>query len=378
MLEPPRLEPPRYDEQAGPDEVMVRYPPTPPPEVPSSGQGRSLLWKGPASGLRSCPARHPLLAAASEARTATRQGRGRGHFLAHVLAPARRGRSLAHASATVAEMQPPALQAGRSRSRPLVVVTAGGRGGTGRTTLALEVATSLALAADGPARRVLLVDADPFQPDLDLRLGAAGVAAAWPSNASLDQILQQLPELADKRVSLESLLWVDRESGVRALFAAGRFAEVGREHLDYLYTNMVAPTFDAIVVDAGHLLEVPTGRMQEPAAFWLGLASTILIPLRPTASHVRSAVNGISVLERMGIEVQICRLIMGVEKSETAAAAHWQGQLGDLVVLRWPWIADLARKSASMHRSLSVTDQRFAAKIAGLLPALMASRSFER
>ena len=326
MLEPPRLEPPRYDEQAGPDEVMVRYPPTPPPEVPSSGQGRSLLWKGPASGLRSCPARHPLLAAASEARTATRQGRGRGHFLAHVLAPARRGRSLAHASATVAEMQPPALQAGRSRSRPLVVVTAGGRGGAGRTTLALEVATSLALAADGPARRVLLVDADPFQPDLDLRLGAAGVAAAWPSNASLDQILQQLPELADKRVSLESLLWVDRESGVRALFAAGRFAEVGREHLDYLYTNMVAPTFDAIVVDAGHLLEVPNRTdartrciLARTCQHHLGSATPDCLPCR------RSAVNGISVLERMGIEVQICRLIMGVEKSETAAAAHWQG-----------------------------------------------------
>jgi MinD-like ATPase involved in chromosome partitioning or flagellar assembly len=258
------------------------------------------------------------------------------------------------------------------------VVTAGGRGGTGRTTLALEVATTLALAADGAGWRVLLVDGDPFQPDLDVKLGAAGLARALAPNASIDQVLQRLPELADKRVSLESLLWLDRESGVRALFAARCFSEVGREHLDYLYTNMVAPAFDAIVVDAGQLLEMPSGRMQEPAAFWLGLASTILVPLRPTASHVRSAVDGISVLERMGIEVQICRLIMGVEKSEVAAAAHWQGQLGEFVVLRWPWIADVARKSAPLHRSLSMTDQRFAANIAALLPELTASRSVER
>jgi hypothetical protein len=234
------------------------------------------------------------------------------------------------------------------------------------------------LAADGAAWRVLLVDADPFQPDLDLKLGAAGMASAWTPNASIDQILQQLPELADKRVSLDSLLWVDRESGVRALFAARRFVEVGREHLDYLYTNMVAPTFDAIVVDAGHLLDIPSGRIQEPAAFWLGLASTILVPLRPTASHVRAAVNGVSVLERMGIEVQRCRLIMGVEKSEIAAAADWQGQLGDFVVLRWPWTTDVARKSASLHRSLSATDQRFAASIAALLPEVTATRSCER
>jgi hypothetical protein len=131
------------------------------------------------------------------------------------------------------------------------------------------------------------------------------------------------------------------------------------------------------VVDAGPLLDTSSGQKQDPAAFWLGLAGTILIPLRPTDSHARAAVNGLSLLERTGIEVQRCRLIMGVDKSEVGAAAHWQSLLSDFVVLRWPWVADVARKSASQHRSLSATDQRFSASIAALLPELTTTRHFE-
>jgi hypothetical protein len=132
------------------------------------------------------------------------------------------------------------------------------------------------------------------------------------------------------------------------------------------------------VVDAGYLLDTGSGPMLQSATFWLGLASTILIPLRPTDSHARAAVEALSVLERMGFEVEKSRLIMGVEKSEVAAAAHWQSQLSEFVVLIWPWVADVARKAASIHRSLSATDQRFSASIAALLPELTTTRHFER
>jgi hypothetical protein len=197
-------------------------------------------------------------------------------------------------------------------------------------------------------------------------------------NARIDRLLRHLPELADKRVSLDSLLWIDRQSGVRALFAPQRPGEIGREHLDYLYNYMVAPAFDAIVVDAGQLLDSSIGSLEEPVVFWLGLADTILIPLRPTDSHARAAVTGVSLLERMGIQAERCRLIMGVDKAEASAAAQWQRELSDFVVLRWPWVADVAQKATAIHRALSTTDKRFAASIASLLPDLAATRRFGR
>jgi hypothetical protein len=236
----------------------------------------------------------------------------------------------------------------------------------------------MAMATADTAVRVLLVDADPFQPDLELKLGAAGMTSAWGPNASIDRILQQLPELADRRVSLDSLLWVNRESGVRALFAPRNLDHIGREHLDYLYTYLVAPAFDAIVVDAGNLANSSTRSMPQPPAFWLGLADTILIPLRPTESHARAAVTGVGVLERMGIDVQRCRLMMGVAKFESAAAAQWQAQLNEFVVLRWPWVADVDRKATPFHRALSATDKQFAASLASLLPELTAARHTKR
>jgi|GEM_PF-4621773 len=174
------------------------------------------------------------------------------------------------------------------------------------------------------------------------------------------------------------MLWVSGESGVRALFAPRHVEHVGREHLDYLYTYLLAPAFDAIVVDAGNLLDTSSQLVPQSVVFWLGLADTILIPVRPTESHARAAVTGVGVLERMGIDVQKCRLMMGVARSEGAAAAQWQAQLGDFVVLRWPWVAEVARKAAPLYRTLSATDKQFAASLASLLPELTAARHMRR
>jgi Mrp family chromosome partitioning ATPase len=373
------LELPRYDEATACDLGLEQPLPSPPPEVPASSRSKSLSWQAPGNEqLRAFPARHPLLAIASTSVGAISQPRRRGHFLTRFLEPMRRGRSSAPAAVAFAEGEGQPTEGRRSRGDPWVIVAVGGRGGTGRTTLAHEVATAIAMAADGTAGRVLLVDADPFQPDLELKLGAAAVDSAWGPNASIDRVLQQLPELAEKRVSLDSLLWVNRESGVRALFAARHLEQVGREHLDYLYTYLVAPAFDAIVVDAGNLLDTSRGSMPQPVVFWLGLADTILIPLRPTESHSRAAVAGVDVVGQMGIDVQRCRLMMGVARSEVAEAAHWQTQLSEFVVLRWPWVTDVARKATPLHSSLSAIDKQFGASLASLVPDLVAARHIQR
>jgi MinD-like ATPase involved in chromosome partitioning or flagellar assembly len=373
------LEQPRYEEWGATDGASKRSLPCPPPEVPASGRSASLIWQPPDNAeRRAFPARHPLLAIASTPTRKISQPRPHGHFLIHVLEPILHSRSRAQPAPVFAEDGRRSPEGKRSQGDPLVIVAAGGRGGTGRTTLANEVASAMAGASDGSAWRVLLVDADPFQPDLELKLGASDVDSAWGSSAGIDRILQQLPELADQRVSLDSLLWVGRESGVRALFAPRHVDRVGREHLDYLYTYLVTPAFDAVVVDVGNLLDCSGTSMPQPVVFWLGLADTILIPLRPTESHARAAVTGVGVLGRMGIDVQRCRLIMGVARSEAAEAVQWQAQLSEFVVLRWPWVADVARKATSSHRTLSAIDRHFAASLASLLPDLTAARHFKR
>jgi Flp pilus assembly CpaE family ATPase len=218
---------------------------------------------------------------------------------------------------------------------------------------------------------VLLVDADPIHPDLDLVVGAAELGSDRSPNARLDQVLLRLPELAEKRAQLDDLLWADSHSRVKALLAPERAGEIGREQLDYLYTYMLAPAFDAIVVDAGPLQDPLSG----PAEFWLGLADAILIPLRVSASHARSAVRTISLLEELGIASDRCRLVMGVDRSESSRAAQLQKSLDQFVVARWPWSAEVAARATAAGRPRVETDPRLAQALTALIWSLMAPQT---
>ncbi|MGH7666657.1 MAG: hypothetical protein ACREN1_05005 [Candidatus Dormibacteria bacterium] len=220
--------------------------------------------------------------------------------------------------------------------------------------------------ARGGAHRVLLVDADPLHPDLDLRLGAADWDGDRCPSARLDRVLLQLPELSDQRVSIDSLLWVAPNAGVRALLAPARSEEIGREHLDYLYTYVLAPAFDAVVVDGGPLVEA-SGAAAGLTGFWLGLASSVLVPCRPTASGARAAIESLELLQRLGVAESGCRLILGADRAESRSAARLQRRLVDFEVLRWPWSTELARRAAARQRPLGELDRRFADAIAGLV-----------
>jgi len=347
----------------------------PPPEVHASGNGSTLLWRAPsATRPRTELARHPLLCIAAGSSASPGLPRSRVPWPPRFLVTLLRARAGSPASVATRGTGEPAAESRVQRGHPVVVVVAGGSGGTGRTTLAVEVATALAAAVPGGARRVLLVDADAVHPDLDLKLGIADLDSDRCPNARIDRLLLQLPELADKRVHLDSLLWVDPQSGVRALLAPERAVEIGREQLDYLYTYIVAPAFDAIVVDAGPAVDIPTGPLAGSAAFWLALADAILVPLRPTLSNARSAMEGIRLFDRTGVPMERCRLVMGVDRAEASTAAIWQRRLSEFVVVRWPWAGDLARQASLAHRPLSACDRRFAQSIASLLPDLAAVR----
>jgi MinD-like ATPase involved in chromosome partitioning or flagellar assembly len=260
------------------------------------------------------------------------------------------------------------------RGQPAVIVVGGGRGGSGRTTLAVEIATALAANSRGVAPRVLLIDADPVHSDLDIKMGAAGLDSDRCPGARVDRVLLQLQELADRRVHIDSVLWVHPGSGVRALLAPERAAEIGREHLDYLYTYILAPAFDAIVVDAGPTVPVPARQSSGPAAFWLTMADSVVVPLRPTLSDARSAVQALRAFDRLGVPRQRCRLLMGVGSAESSSAAMCERWLSEFVVVRWPWAPEVAYRAGVAQRSLADCDRRIRQTVASLLPDLVASR----
>ncbi|HVC38511.1 MAG TPA: hypothetical protein VNH20_00870 [Candidatus Dormibacteraeota bacterium] len=261
------------------------------------------------------------------------------------------------------------------RGTPVVVVVTGGSGGVGRTTLALEVAAQLASRPPGDDGRVLLVDSDPLHADLDTRLGVADLSSMRCPSARLDRVLLALPELAERRVHLDSLLWVDSRSGLQALLSPGSTTAIGREHLDYLYTYFVSPQFEAVVVDGGPVALATNTPPHWSSAFWLSLADSVLVPLRPTASSARAAVQTIRALDQAGVPRARCRLVMGVGRGDRSQAAVWQRQLAEFAVARWPWVPDVAQKAHRAHRPLGELNQRFGLRISSLLPDFSGPRS---
>ncbi|MGH7642165.1 MAG: hypothetical protein ACRENX_03980 [Candidatus Dormibacteria bacterium] len=245
-----------------------------------------------------------------------------------------------------------------------------GRGGAGRTTLAMEVAAALS----GSARRVLLVDADPVDPDLDVKLGATNLESDGCPGARLDRVLLRLPELVEHRIHLDAVLWASPQTGVRALLAPDPGVEIGREHLDYLFSYLLAPAFDAIVVDAGPALEPSCARSAASVAFWLEVADSVLLPLRPTISSARSAVKGLRLFESMGVPPSRCRLVLGIDRTESTSSALNPRWLRDYAVVRWPWVPQVAREAERDHRPLAACDRKFSQSMDGLLPELATHR----
>lgn len=362
-------------DQVGVGEDRERTPPPPPPEAPLSGRGATLLWRSPqVTSTRTQPARHPLLCIAAASTMSPHLRRSRLTWWPQLFEALTRLRERSSPPASQLGGSPIATSPTVRPGEPLVVVVGGGRGGAGRTTLAVEVATALASSASGAARRVLLVDADPVHSDLDVKLGVADLDSDRCPSARIDRVLLQLPELTDRRLHLDSLLWVHPQTGVRALLAPDRRAEIGREHLDYLYSYILAPAFDAIVVDTGPALDISAWHLARPSAFWLALASSILIPLRPTLSDARSAMEGVHLFERLGVPMQRCRLVMGVTRAESATASICQRWLSDFEVVRWPWVPDVAHRAGVDHRPLAQFDRRFEQSIASLLPDIAGGR----
>jgi len=253
---------------------------------------------------------------------------------------------------------------GPSAAKPLVVMVVGGRGGSGRSNLALDVAWGISAEAGG--RHTLLVDADELNPGLDLRLGAAAADLDRLPAARLDQVLLRLPELAAGRLRLESLLWAHPRRSLRALLAAWPGREppsIGPEHLDYLLRYLLQPTFDVVVVDGGPRPGAPGSQ----ARFWSSRAHLFLLPLRPWEADVRATERTLQSLEsEFAVGRDRCRGVVTLGPGESLRGLRRQPLLHGLELWPRPWAERSATLAEARHVPVAEIDRKVAAATAGL------------
>ncbi len=244
---------------------------------------------------------------------------------------------------------------GGPRHGPLVVMVAGGRGGVGRSTLAVDLAYTLGHGSNG--RRVLLVDSDSVDPDLDLHLGACRAGRELMPLSRLDQLTLRLPDLHEGRITLDGCLFTDSDLGFQCLLAARddpKPVTVGREHLDYLFEHLLAPTFDLIVVDGGPLVSHSSGSLR----FWVERAGVALIPCGEGEAHRRSCARALRYFEEnSNLGRGNC---LAVTALGPAAAQHQRRQLAEhgLELENLPWVPKAAMLAAARQVPLAQVDNR--------------------
>lgn len=353
----------------------------PPPEVAVQN---AIPWRLPADRpVRHQLPRHPLLCLADpmdELPEPRAKGLSPAALLRRVTGPLARSQSAAEISRT--RGSGPVLTgrkvSSRPPERPLVVVVAGGKGGSGASFLALDIGWVAADPGLAEPLRVLLVDANRLNFDLDLRLGVAEPERDQLPSARVDQLLLRLPELAERRVRLQSLLWSHSIRPLSALlgpaFAAPDSA-VGPEHLDYLFRYLLAPAFDLIVVDAGLL----GGEVGAQARFWLGQAHRLLLPMRPAGTDRRIVARSLRVVEESyGVGRERCRAVVGLERGQSSRQLALGPELDGIGIHTRPWLPQIAMMAEVRHVPMAELDRRVAASTRDLLPDLLAAEPLER
>lgn len=338
----------------------------------------TLSWRRPGEGrpVRGTP-RHPLLMAAEEAghpsgggtskRTPGRLALSGGALVDAIRRRAVRSLPSASPSPGPDSSAPRPRQAGS----PLVVIVVGGRGGSGRTALAMDVAWAFGRESDC---RVLLVDADPVSPDLDVALGVVEPGRDRGRSARVDQVVHRLAELQAGHIGLGSCLWSAGGMGFQCLLAplpdAGPQA-VGREHLDYLMDHLLAPRFEVIVVDAGPITVPPALQLR----FWADWATVALIPMRTAASDVRATLRTLTFLEReAGLSRESCCAVALTEPGVSGRRLWSQLSAEGLDLQTRRWSPRGASLSRARHVPMAAVDRGMASASSALVDQLGRTR----
>ncbi|HUY61070.1 MAG TPA: hypothetical protein VMW49_04265 [Candidatus Dormibacteraeota bacterium] len=260
-----------------------------------------------------------------------------------------------------------ALPAGLRPGEPMVVAVGSGKGGSGRSTVALGLAAYLA-AAGGPAVPVLLVDSDLGSPDQDLRLPVS-------DRVTLAELLDALPEIAVGTTDLEAFCPADPATGLRVLLAppSRRYsAGVGPEHLAYVFTYLVAPAYAAVVVDLDRGSPLPDAvRPGQLVDFWLQRATALVVPCTPDPASLRAAGRYLAECQTWGFPASaLCPVLVG-DQPALQRRLGLEGELAALVQHRLPHRPAAAAQATVRRCPLSLADPAMRSAFGGLAADLI-------
>lgn len=168
-----------------------------------------------------------------------------------------------------------------------ILVTAGAKGGTGTTTLALHLA--LRAAAHRPNDRIVFVDLDLQKPD-------ASVLLDVPQNRNLTDLLGVIEELTPRH--LDDVLF-RHPGGLRVLFGPehGEDGERVTEFAARQMLSMLAARADLVVVDVGSVIG-------EAGATALEMAHTILSVSTLDVLSLRGVHRQTELWDRLNIQTE--------------------------------------------------------------------------
>ena len=197
------------------------------------------------------------------------------------------------------QVQAVRAELGRGRPTVQVIAISSGKGGVGKTTFAVNLATALAQSG----KRVLLFDAD---------LGMANVhvfAGVNPTTTILDVI--------DGRATLESIL-VSGPAGMQIACGAsgvGRMADLGERTLEMLGRQLmrVAAGFDVLLIDTG-------AGVAPSVMHFLALAHDAIVIATPNLASTLDAYGVIKVAHEQRLRTRL-HLLVNEADDETQAAA---------------------------------------------------------
>ncbi len=246
----------------------------------------------------------------------------------------------------------PPLPEGLRPGDPMVVAIGSGKGGSGRSTVALGLAAYLA-AAGGPTVPVLLVDSDLGSPDQDLRLPVS-------DRLTLAELLDALPEIAVGTTDLEAFCPQDPATGLRVLLAppSRRYsAGVGPEHLAYVLTYLVAPAYAAVVVDLDRGSPLPDAvRPGQLVDFWLQRATALVVPCTPDPASLRAAERYLAECQHWGFPASACCPVLVGNQPALQRRLGLESALAALVHHRLPHRPGAAAQALIRRSPLSLAD----------------------
>lgn len=203
----------------------------------------------------------------------------------------------------LARTQPAAANAPRAAQRGQLWAIFGAKGGVGKTTIAVNLAVTLAKQSDA---RVALVDADFWFGDVAAHLNLA------PSRTILDLT----PRVHDLDEELLGRVLIGHESGVRVLLGPYRpeDAELVAPEVLEVILRRLTEVYDFVIVDCA-------ANYGDQTLAILDLADQIVMILTPEIGPIKNTTTFLGLATKLEIPEQRIQIVLNRANSEVGIAA---------------------------------------------------------